>query len=340
MESFAKNLWTPSADIPGPLSRPIVQIFFLLIALAIALSWWDKPTFLPSMITSYIIAAGFCFYQYKKHGQHKDGVFRALFPRDVWFHRSTVHDFIITIITFVLMSHVLHFIVLDPNGPLDLIYGILQRIAPVEGNDAVPPWPAVALYVVLALTVSDFFYYVSHRLTHEIPVLWEFHKVHHSAEVLTPLTVYRLHPLDSWFNQCFRNFGVGLVSGFFYYFYPSNFSILAITSTVVGIYLFHLAMANLRHSHIWISFGPVIERFIISPAQHQIHHSTNPKHFDKNYGSTLALWDWMFGSIYIPKGKEEIRFGLGDDPHDKEIHSSLWKMYVHPVKNFVKWVIG
>ena len=51
---------------------------------------------------------------------------------------------------------------------------------------------------------------------------------------------------------------------------------------------------------------------LISPAQHQVHHSVDPRHHDRNYGEVLALWDWLFGTLYISRAGETIRFGLGD----------------------------
>ena len=57
------------------------------------------------------------------------------------------------------------------------------------------------------------------------------------------------------------------------------------------------AYVHLQHSHMWIAFRGMLGRIFVSPAHHQVHHSDNPKHFDKNFGSCLALWDWMFGTL-------------------------------------------
>ena len=63
----------------------------------------------------------------------------------------------------------------------------------------------------------------------------------------------------------------------------------------------------------------------MSPAHHQIHHSRNPAHFNKNLGSCLALWDWMFGTLYIPAAKREpLEFGVEPDrPHAHTIRGEL-----------------
>jgi sterol desaturase/sphingolipid hydroxylase (fatty acid hydroxylase superfamily) len=63
----------------------------------------------------------------------------------------------------------------------------------------------------------------------------------------------------------------------------------------------NLTGANFHHAHIWISFGPMLERLFISPSQHHINHSRKPAHFNRNYGRILAIWDWMFGTLYITR---------------------------------------
>ena len=61
--------------------------------------------------------------------------------------------------------------------------------------------------------------------------------------------------------------------------------------------LFMLLGSNLRHTHLWIDYGPRLSRILISPAQHQIHHSADPRHFDKNIGFIFAFWDDLFGTL-------------------------------------------
>ena len=64
----------------------------------------------------------------------------------------------------------------------------------------------------------------------------------------------------------------------------------------------------------WIAFTGIAGRILQSPAHHQLHHSANPAHFDKNLGFALALWDWAFGTLALPaKTREPIVFGIGDE---------------------------
>jgi sterol desaturase/sphingolipid hydroxylase (fatty acid hydroxylase superfamily) len=77
------------------------------------------------------------------------------------------------------------------------------------------------------------------------------------------------------------------------------------SDTNIILVLFIHACVHLQHSHMWIAFRGVLGRIFVSPAHHQVHHSANPKHFNKNFGSCLALWDWMFGTLYVPEKKRE-----------------------------------
>ena len=80
-----------------------------------------------------------------------------------------------------------------------------------------------------------------------------------------------------------------------------------------------------------LDFGQVIGRVISSPAQHFIHHSTADDHLDKNFAIVFSLWDWMFGTLVIPKEKLTLNLGLVNDEHME--YSSVWRLYAMP---FVK----
>ena len=144
---------------------------------------------------------------------------------------------------------------------------------------------------------------------HRFSFLWRFHQIHHSAERLTPMTLYRTHPVESLVSALRRTAVVGFSTGFFIFLFGGKVSAFDIIGVNIIDFVFNVLASNLRHSHVWVSFGPLSYIFI-SPAQHQIHHSQNPKHFDKNLGIVLSLWDLLFGTFYYPKKKEFLRFGL------------------------------
>jgi sterol desaturase/sphingolipid hydroxylase (fatty acid hydroxylase superfamily) len=94
----------------------------------------------------------------------------------------------------------------------------------------------------------------------------------------------------------------------------------ALADSNIILVLFIHVYVHLQHSHVWIAFSGRLGRIFVSPAHHQIHHSTNPKHFNRNYGSCLALWDWMFGTLYVP-GKEKEKLSFGAEQDDYQAHT-------------------
>lgn len=172
-------------------------------------------------------------------------------------------------------------------------------------------WRSALATVIMILTL-DFCKYWAHYIHHENRMLWPFHAVHHSAEVLTPLTAYRNHPVFLLIRDIIFSIVVGVVQGVMLFALIGEISLITIGSANVGYVAFNILGSNLRHSHIWLSYGPLWEHIFISPAQHQIHHSSAVRHHNKNYGEVFAFWDWMFGTLYIPKEHEILEFGIAD----------------------------
>jgi sterol desaturase/sphingolipid hydroxylase (fatty acid hydroxylase superfamily) len=200
-----------------------------------------------------------------------------------------------------------------------------------ETGDGTLSWPMLLLAALLSALTADFAYYLAHRLHHASALLWPFHKLHHSAEHLTPLTAKRNHPVfDLLLNMisalCIAPI-VGLIYGLF-----GMYDVATLFGISLVFAAFNLAGGALRHSHIWLDFGPVLDRIFISPAQHQIHHSMAPRHHDRNYGLVFAIWDWAFGTLYIPSGRETLRFGVADanGVAEPQVHTSLITAYAVP----------
>ena len=166
----------------------------------------------------------------------------------------------------------------------------------------------VFLYTITLFLVSDFTRYWLHRFLHTIPILWEFHKVHHSAKVLTPITFYRVHPVENFLFGLRYSLSIGFVTGIFIYFFGAMIDIYTVVGVNVFLFVFSIFGANLRHSHVPFSYFAFIEKWLMSPKQHQIHHSR--KHFDKNYGGFVSIWDRMFGSLQLSNEVPILKFGL------------------------------
>lgn len=173
--------------------------------------------------------------------------------------------------------------------------------------------------MVLTLTlfvVDDFLRWYVHFLFHRIPELWEFHKVHHSAEVLNFATAERHHPVEVLITATVLTTAYGIINGIFIALFGEHVTVTSVAGANIFLFVFNLAGGALRHSPFWISFGPRVEKWVISPAMHQIHHSDKVEHYDRNMGGSLAVWDRMFGTLHIPRGREIEGFGIGEETRD------------------------
>ena len=194
----------------------------------------------------------------------------------------------------------------------------------------------IASFTTFLFLFEDFSKYIVHRWMHKLPFLWAFHKVHHSAEKLTPLTVFRTHPVEGVVFSFRSAFVQGISISFFYYLFGNKVDLATILGVNVFLFFFNVLGSNLRHSHINIRYWTWLERFLISPAQHQLHHSIAEEHYDKNFGASLAVWDWMFGSLHLSVEKEDFQMGVKEtDEYDAH---SLKAIYVAPLFEAIKHI--
>ena len=185
-------------------------------------------------------------------------------------------------------------------------------VASLLGVAAPPPEARNPLLsALIVFFAADLTLYWYHRLNHDRPVLWAVHALHHSAEEMSPVTAFRHHPIYSILGAMVFAAFVGLAQGLAVSLLTGSVDVATIGGTNLFAAVLNLGTANLRHSHIWLRFPTWVEHILISPAQHQAHHSVEPRHYNRNYGEVLAIWDWMFGTLYITKPDETIRFGLG-----------------------------
>jgi len=176
-------------------------------------------------------------------------------------------------------------------------------------------------------------YWIDHYLSHRIPMLWEFHKVHHTAEVLSPLTNFRVHPVDSVVFANILGVVVGVTGGVLTYLQLG--SPFEVGGTNLILVAFYFLTVHLQHSHLWIATTGLLGRIILSPAHHQIHHSNNPIHFDKNFGSCLSVWDWMFGTLHMPQRTRE-RLDFGIETRTRDHHTAIGGLVTPFVNAFAR----
>jgi len=164
-----------------------------------------------------------------------------------------------------------------------------------------------AWYVwVLILLATDFVWYWYHRLGHEINFLWAAHIVHHQSEEFNLSTAARI----TTFQALFRNIFWCVLP--FIGFHPTM---------IITILLVHGAYSFFTHTQLVGKLG-WLEHVFITPSLHGVHHASDEKYLDKNYGDVFVFWDKLFGTFQTEE--EPPKFGL---THPLKSYSFLWQHF-------------
>jgi sterol desaturase/sphingolipid hydroxylase (fatty acid hydroxylase superfamily) len=146
--------------------------------------------------------------------------------------------------------------------------------------------------------VKDFVEWWVHRLLHRVPFLWEFHKVHHSVEQMGFAAHLRFH----WMETLVYKSIVYIVLAFFGFGIDDFFFV----------HIFTIAIGHWNHANFRVRIGP-LKYFLNNPNMHMWHHAyqlPENKPYGVNFGITLSLWDYLFGTDYIPFEGRDIRLGF------------------------------
>jgi sterol desaturase/sphingolipid hydroxylase (fatty acid hydroxylase superfamily) len=182
-----------------------------------------------------------------------------------------------------------------------------------------------ALELVIVLLARDFGRFVWHWQGHAFPFFWEFHKGHHSVEVLHPFFI-RTHPVDMFIRNAYTGVGGGVIAGVLLYALGMKISVAALTAAASFTAVIDM-LQWFEHSHLRISFGKYLNRFFYAPYMHHVHHGAALAHMNKNLGITggLILWDYLFGTLYWPKPGEKIVWGASmEELGENNPHRTLW----------------
>lgn len=258
------------------------------------------------------------------------GLFQYLFPKSVYLHQSAITDYFYFYINTIFQVALIFPLFVGTSVVAARFSKSLFDNWFAMGSGIVPG-DHIATIVVFTLLVAmawDLGVFIGHYMQHKIPFLWEFHKTHHSAAVLTPMTVYRVHPVDNLLTVGFSGLLVGSANGMYQYLSAGNGVLYTIWGVNAVVIVFYLMAYNLRHSHIWLSYGVFWSKWFVSPAMHQIHHSAEKRHVDKNIGLMFAFWDRIAGSLYVPEKQESFRLGI--KPEDQKEFSNVLNLYIVP----------
>jgi sterol desaturase/sphingolipid hydroxylase (fatty acid hydroxylase superfamily) len=171
-------------------------------------------------------------------------------------------------------------------------------------------WPKW-LQLLLLFILADFIQWTVHILLHRVPWLWEFHKVHHSVKEMGFAAHLRFH----WMEKIIYNtiqyiplamIGFGLLDFFF-------------------VHIIALLIGHLNHANLGIDYGPF--RYILNnPKMHIWHHAKKmPNKYGVNYGISLSLWDYLFGTAHAPSDGRDIEIGFdGEEDFPQTLGGQLF----------------
>jgi sterol desaturase/sphingolipid hydroxylase (fatty acid hydroxylase superfamily) len=283
------------------------------------------------LVSALAIAGVVFLYQRRVRGRALLQDFLSyIAPRGIFGHRSARLDYWFFYLNTVLFGLILAPLVAAPT--------VASFVATMLGDSAPMPTPASPWWsiglTVASLLSMDLALYIGHYLQHKVPILWEFHKVHHSAEVLTPITAFRVHPVDDLLTLSLTALFTGIVQGLLHVVAGTGIADLRVLGVNVLLFGWYLFGFHLRHSHVWLAYPAWLSHLLVSPAQHQIHHSSAPRHFDKNMGFIFAFWDLVGGTLYVPKAKEELTYGLYGGESGQ--FASVSALFLRPFLNLVR----
>lgn len=174
-------------------------------------------------------------------------------------------------------------------------FGITMQSLTLIDMNAWPMW----LQLLVFFIILDFVQWFTHVLLHKWPMLWQFHKVHHSVKEMGFAAHLRYHWMENVLYKPLKTFGVMVIGGF----EPSQAYIVHFIAIAIG---------HLNHANVKITWGP-FKYLFNNPVMHLYHHAYHlPEERMKgvNFGISLSVWDYIFGTHYIPDSKGDIELGF------------------------------
>jgi len=174
------------------------------------------------------------------------------------------------------------------------------------------------LSFVIALVLMDLVIYLQHVLFHALPLLWRFHRMHHTDLDFDVTTGARFHPIEIILSMVIKMMVVVAIG-------PPVLAVL-----VFEVLLNLTSMFNHGNIHLPISLDRILRKFVVTPDMHRVHHSTLSTETNTNFGFNLPWWDHMFGTYcdQPEHGHEGMTIGITQFRHSKELH--LHRLVIQP----------
>ena len=186
--------------------------------------------------------------------------------------------------------------------------GVLRVFVPAPLRNAVAASPSW-VQIVAGLAIATIGAYAGHRAAHEVPLLWRFHRVHHSIREMDWLAANHLHPLDETFVR-----SVAVLPLYALCFGRVSLGAFVIVITLQAIFI---------HANVRMNFG--LLRWVIgTPQFHHWHHAREPQAYNSNYAGEFPLLDALFGTLYFPANRWPAQYGVDDTEPDGYLRQLAW----------------
>ena len=175
------------------------------------------------------------------------------------------------------------------------ILGRLDAATGLSRHGWLRGWPWL-LQLAFFVVTHDLYIYVFHRWMHRSPMLWRIHEAHHSAGEVDWLSGVRSHAFEILINQTVEFAPIVLLGAA-----PTIAVGKGVVSAVWGMFI---------HSNVDVRLGD-LQRWINGPEMHRWHHSTETDAQGTNFATKLAIWDWWFGTAFLPDPRHRKASGYG-----------------------------
>lgn len=315
----------------------LYYVVFNIARALLAFLQWDSYLYWPFLVSTVVLVVGLAAYSSRSPNAicwpaFKLGV-SSLLSRDLWWHRSARADYKLYFCNALIHPAVLAPLLMTNSTVVLELDKFLSNGGALLEISSANSWAIRAAFTIAFFLAYDFGRFASHCMLHDVQMLWPFHKVHHSAEVLTPMTSFRVHPVEILLMAWIPILATGTLTWAFNRVFGESINAYTFMGLHVIIWFFNL-IDNLRHSPVWLTYGKSLDHWLISPSHHQVHHSIESRHWGCNRGSNIALWDRIYGTLYVPAEKQEaFRMGLGDG--SEILWHDVWHIYVQPFKESI-----
>jgi sterol desaturase/sphingolipid hydroxylase (fatty acid hydroxylase superfamily) len=223
---------------------------------------------------------------------------QALFRKDFWLDTFYMffNFFLLNLIILIALSNTVSQLFNDVLGIIGLSVSSFQLF----DVDNLP----LGLGLFIFFLISDFVQWNTHRLLHRSDVLWNFHKVHHSAKEMGFAAHLRYHWMEPIVYKSILYVPIAIIGGFD-------------AQHVAIVHFFAIVIGHLNHANLGWDYG-ILKYIFNNPKMHIWHHAKKlPQHvrYGANFGLTLSLWDYIFKTDYIPHSGRDIELGFEGDEH-------------------------